>query len=626
MTRLTVVSGDDKVMDPACGSGGFLVAAYKRLRDLKGRAGTHQGTLSQIIGYDINRFPAHLSAINLALQDLNSRTQKVNIDVIDFFNVTPGQSRITFLAPGVPGESRAFEEAYVADVVVANPPYIRQEQIPSKERCRAHLAQVGADHISTSSDIFVYFFTHATEFLRPGGRLAFITSDRWLSVRYGEGLQRFFLENYKIRAIVNFSRQLFTLALISTCVVVLERCHDAQSRDDNVVSFLQLREPKPSDEIIDLVNAQREPDMLHDEPAYRLVTLKQGTLRDETKWDRYIRAPRVYWDVLTNPALTTLETVAEIERGMTAGANDFFYFRNEQEWRDRGIPAELVRPLLKHVAETSYVELRPEDLEWFILDLHGFVARALRRTEGRNTVAAVKRALTRAGHQSVVDYIEWGEAQGLPARPSLRGRPIWFDLGSLDVPSLVLSEVYWRECPTLVNRANAVVDKRLYALRPRDGVDPTVLGGILNSSLYRLMREMHGRIEQGEAMNRNTIMVYEACRLPVPDPRRLDRGQATAIGDAFERLLACERVAPAEERVALAHALDTSVAGALGMQDRVAEIDQAVLALLGAREAGAHQNVGVLVSPGPVDYSLAGARRVAGESRPEQMPLFGHEQ
>jgi len=92
--RLTITDANDSVLDPACGSGGFLVSAYNRKQKLfSEEVGSHDVILDQLMGVDINRFPAHLSAINLALQNLSEHTESVNVEVSDFFNVTPDTKR-----------------------------------------------------------------------------------------------------------------------------------------------------------------------------------------------------------------------------------------------------------------------------------------------------------------------------------------------------------------------------------------------------------------------------------------------------------------------------------------------------------------------------------------------------
>lgn len=242
ITRLTVRSSDDRILDPGCGSGSFLVNAYSRLKSLKEETNlpiTHQGILNQIYGIDINRFPAHLSAINLALRDLNSETRDTNVIVRDFFNVRPKDEQIVAgESAGKGGETETINLPRQVDAVIGNPPYIRHEEIADKDNCRAHLEEVGAQ-LNEQSDIYTYFFTHASEFLKEGARLGFITSNLWLRVRYGEELQEFFLDNFKIHAIINSRQRVFEGQLVPTCITILEKCSNANERSNNRVNFIQ---------------------------------------------------------------------------------------------------------------------------------------------------------------------------------------------------------------------------------------------------------------------------------------------------------------------------------------------------------------------------------------------------
>jgi len=86
--ELTLKKPDALVLDPGCGSGSFLVRAYHKLRELngipKGASGAlgevfHKQLLEQIYGIDINQFPAHLSVINLAIQNPKAKIDRMNI-------------------------------------------------------------------------------------------------------------------------------------------------------------------------------------------------------------------------------------------------------------------------------------------------------------------------------------------------------------------------------------------------------------------------------------------------------------------------------------------------------------------------------------------------------------------
>lgn len=173
ITRLTIDEPNDKILDPGCGSGGFLISSYNRKRDLMPQSeGAHSELLQQIYGVEINRFPAHLSSINLALQELSSYTESVNVEVANFFDVEPDTLRFgreTAEPGGGEQETEMVTEGVGSfDAVIGNPPYRRFQNISQKEKIRSHLKRVDAEYLSGFSDIYCYFITHATEFIREG--------------------------------------------------------------------------------------------------------------------------------------------------------------------------------------------------------------------------------------------------------------------------------------------------------------------------------------------------------------------------------------------------------------------------------------------------------------------------
>src|SRR5208337_3052486 len=120
-------SADATVIDPACGSGSFLVRAYYRKRTLKPRK-AHAELLSELFGCDIALYPAHLATLNLAAREINEEANYPRIARRDFFDVNPGEPFCT-----IPPD-RTEISLPVFDAVVGNPPYVRQERIESKQK------------------------------------------------------------------------------------------------------------------------------------------------------------------------------------------------------------------------------------------------------------------------------------------------------------------------------------------------------------------------------------------------------------------------------------------------------------------------------------------------------------
>src|SRR5207253_3416525 len=112
------------VIDPACGSGSFLVRAYYRKQALRPRK-THVELLSELFGCDISLYPAHLATLNLAARQINEEANYPRIARRNFLHFDPKQEFCKL--PTGPGRSEVPIKIPALDAAVANPPYVRQE-------------------------------------------------------------------------------------------------------------------------------------------------------------------------------------------------------------------------------------------------------------------------------------------------------------------------------------------------------------------------------------------------------------------------------------------------------------------------------------------------------------------
>jgi hypothetical protein len=246
------------VLDPACGSGGFLVRAYYRKTQLD-RHLTHEEALEQLYGCDINPFPAHLATLNLAARNITNKENYPRIARKNFFLLAP-HSRQFCVLPKATRDGRGEREREIIDLpdldaIVGNPPYVRQELIPRKDQKGviedqtkeyiSHAAQIAFPDLKLSgqSDLHLYFWPVAVQFLKEGGRFGFLTSSSWLDVRYGFALQHWVLQNFRLLAVIeSIDEPWFEDARVKTAVTILQRCSEAAKREQNLVRFVRLRQ------------------------------------------------------------------------------------------------------------------------------------------------------------------------------------------------------------------------------------------------------------------------------------------------------------------------------------------------------------------------------------------------
>ena len=107
------------------------------------------------------------------------------------------------------------------DVVIGNPPYIRQENIELKFKTfySRNYTEIG----STTSDIYVYFFGKALEILASNGVLGFITLNKWLKTQYGKNLRKRLRVLNVIRIIDFFELPVFEEASTDSAITILKK-------------------------------------------------------------------------------------------------------------------------------------------------------------------------------------------------------------------------------------------------------------------------------------------------------------------------------------------------------------------------------------------------------------------
>jgi type I restriction-modification system DNA methylase subunit len=110
----------------------------------------------------------------------------------------------------------------VFDIVIANPPYVRQEEI--KELKPLLKDEYKYECYTGTADLFVYFYERSVKLLKPQGVLSFITSNKWYRAKYGANLRLFMATHTRLKSIIDFGDEgVFTAIAYPTIVVATRR-------------------------------------------------------------------------------------------------------------------------------------------------------------------------------------------------------------------------------------------------------------------------------------------------------------------------------------------------------------------------------------------------------------------
>lgn len=109
------------------------------------------------------------------------------------------------------------------DLVIMNPPYVRQEWIDKKERYRAFFRECFNTLIPGTSNLYVYFIVKALAELRPNGKMVCIVYDSWLFTKFGRWLAGILRANCGDMEITNVGQQPFQGRLIDATIITATR-------------------------------------------------------------------------------------------------------------------------------------------------------------------------------------------------------------------------------------------------------------------------------------------------------------------------------------------------------------------------------------------------------------------
>ncbi|MEM0143677.1 MAG: N-6 DNA methylase [Candidatus Parvarchaeum sp.] len=248
-----------KVLDPACGSGSFLIKTFDVLNeyyskkesynqnklDLSGTGTTYSTKLSilkdNIFGVDLDKQAVDIAQLNLLLKVAE---KKRRLPILQQ-NIKNGNSLIddtTIAGDKAFKWNEEFKEIMDNggfDVVVGNPPYfLLQPQNTNAEtisytKTKFRVAQY-------KIDTYHLFFEKGIQLLKDGGYFSYITPNTYMMNIYTTNLRKYILENCRIIKIVIIPKEVFVDASVDTSIIILRKDSNAEARQNNKISVFRI--------------------------------------------------------------------------------------------------------------------------------------------------------------------------------------------------------------------------------------------------------------------------------------------------------------------------------------------------------------------------------------------------
>lgn len=238
------------ICDPACGSGAFLNAALKYLINEHKLIDEMQAKITgdaivfpnienvilenNLYGVDINEESVEIAKLALWLRTAQPYRKLSSLNN----NIKCGNSLISDVE--VAGD-KAFDweaefpqvfEKGGFDVVIGNPPYVDSETMTKTIPLQREYIANNYDCAKGNWDLLIPFIEKGFNILQPYGKLAFITSNKWLALDYGSSTRNFVVPNLNFLVDCT-SEKVFESANVSSVVFGLQKteCKDMMIGD-----------------------------------------------------------------------------------------------------------------------------------------------------------------------------------------------------------------------------------------------------------------------------------------------------------------------------------------------------------------------------------------------------------
>lgn len=267
-----------KILDPACGSGSFLLKAVEVLLEIhrevqilkqdvgeytakkkasmkrwqkRGIKGDSQLTLvkwneedeareiieKNIFGVDINEESVEITKLSLFFKIV--KKNKKLIDLSD--NIKCGNSLID--NPDFAGE-KAFnwdkEFPFKFDIIIGNPPYVKRQIISDQNQIKYFEEEYKSAFYNF--DLYMLFVEKGANLLHEKGILGYILPSKFVTTKTGEGLRNFIDETCHIKQFVDFKQyQVFEDVTTYTCLIFIDKIKDKKTM------YLTINQDSPTD-------------------------------------------------------------------------------------------------------------------------------------------------------------------------------------------------------------------------------------------------------------------------------------------------------------------------------------------------------------------------------------------
>ncbi len=322
------------ILDPAVGTGELLIAMVNTISE--------QGQKIKVVGYETDEIVGKETQKKLERMFPQA---EIEIRMSDFLDAVEN---------GTAGKY---------DCVIANPPYIRTQIMGSSR------AQEIARKLSLSGriDIYYAFLLYTREVLKPSGVAGFITSNKFMTIRTGNAVRNYMVQNYTLHHITDLGdTKLFDTAVLP-CIIIFSLGQTRKKESVKFTSVYQINSDGKSrhiQNIFDTIYASG----VYQLPDGRNYKFQQGTMQsveNDALWTVSSCENKDWLRKVESKTWLTFSEIGKIRVGIKTTADNVFIGDN---WTGENADLELLRPLITH--RNAGQIIANDHAQWKVLYTH----------------------------------------------------------------------------------------------------------------------------------------------------------------------------------------------------------------------------------------------------------------